>query len=103
MENHAHDRGDADQQQDDGGDQRQRRRELAFAVDEAVGNHRFALMTQVQHELHVIDDAADQHQDAQATSVMPKLRGAAGMSERAGLFQLLEELKDRESEADQRQ
>ena len=38
---------------------------LALAVNQAGRRHRLALLAQADHELHVIDDAADQHQDAE--------------------------------------
>ena len=38
---------------------------LLCAVNEARSRHRNALVAQPDHELHVIDDAADQHQDAE--------------------------------------
>src|SRR5690606_5577885 len=63
-DHHAHAGGDPDQEQEDRGNERHRHREHAFAVDQTGGGHRRALLAQAQHEPDMIDDAADEHQDA---------------------------------------
>jgi hypothetical protein len=63
--NHAHDCGNADQKQQHRSDERQRHREVAFSMDKPGRYHCLALLPQAQHELQVVQDARDQHQDSE--------------------------------------
>jgi hypothetical protein len=93
---------DADQEQDRRGDERERGRESALAMNEPFVPHLLALHAKLEHELDVIDDADHQHRDAerhQRNAEMPR-RVAVAFQELA-FPQSLEDLEDRESEADQ--
>src|SRR5687767_8548763 len=62
VEDHAQDRSDSDQEQNQGRNQRERRWKAALSVDKAAGGHDTSFVAQPEHELQVINDAPDQHQ-----------------------------------------
>ena len=65
--------------------------------------HRLAQVAQLQHELHVIDDAKDEHHDAEPDQSEAEVARRGGFGDDVLIAQLLEHLRDGETEADQRQ
>ena len=60
-------------------------------------------MAQPQHELHMVDDADDQHHDAEPDQSEAEVTRRGGLGDDILIAQLLKHLRDREAEADQRQ
>src|SRR5271154_7116706 len=65
LKHHAHDRGDPDQEKNERGNQSERQWKDGLAVDEPFLPHRLSQVAQPQHELHVVDDADNEHDDTQ--------------------------------------
>src|SRR5262245_29847714 len=62
---HADHRGNAQREQQHRSDECQGHRVRTLAVNQSCGLHAGPLVTQAEHELDVIDDAAGQHGDAE--------------------------------------
>jgi hypothetical protein len=99
-EDHARNDADADHEQDHRGDEGQRRCKHALAVDEPALRHLVPHVAQPDHELHVIDDPEHQHADAERHQRDAGIACRMGACQRASILELLEELEDREPEAD---
>ena len=70
----------------------------ALRVNQPVRGHRLSLFAQMKHELEVIDDAADQHQNAERDQRHAEIAGRRAMRDDVLVAQLFEYLKDREAE-----
>lgn len=101
LKHHAEDRENADQQQYDGREEGERRRKPAFTVDQARLLHLVALLAQSQHELDMIDDAADEHDDTECDKRDAEIASRARMRDDGLIAQFLEHLEYRKAEADQ--
>jgi predicted transposase YbfD/YdcC len=88
VEDHAQDRGEPDQQQHDGGNQGERYGIGAFSVNEARRFHGVPRMAKAEHKLHVVDDAADQHEDAEDDERDAEVARGAGVRDRACVTKL---------------
>jgi hypothetical protein len=102
-ENHARDREEADCKEQQRGHQRQGERKHALRVHQPVRLHPFPLLAEPDHENDVIPDADDEHRDAEQHERDAEVVGGLAALQHAGLVRLLEDLEDREAEADQRQ
>ena len=80
VEDHAQDRGEPDQQKHDCGNQGERNGIGAFSVNEARRFHGVSRMAKAEHKLHVVDDAADQHEDDERDAEVAR---GAGVRDRA--------------------
>jgi predicted transposase YbfD/YdcC len=60
----------------------------AFSVNEARRFHGVSRMAKAEHKLHVVDDAADQHEDAEDDERDAEVARGAGVRERACITKL---------------
>src|ERR1700677_3637395 len=95
---------DAEQQQRKRDHQRERDGKAALRMDQTFLIHVRALTTKSEHELDMIDDPHEHHADAEINERHAEIAGGMAVWADHVLFlQALEELEDREAEADQRE
>src|SRR5262245_22872579 len=99
--NHADDRHEADREQQQRHDQHQRDGKLALGVNKPVGPEHLAFPAEAGHVRDVVADPDGQHPDAEDDEHFAEAPRRHAALEDVGLVRLLEELKDREAEADQ--
>ena len=75
---------------------------MTFTMYEALGLHLRSHRAKTIHELQMINDADDQHRDAEGNKRQTEMsRRSAATRKRIVVLELLEHLKDREAKTDE--